>query len=465
MCSDRCPISRKYKLQPFRTIYAVQNKWLRTQGIFHGAIVRNLFTCVSGLTTQSIYRMKRIAILLIVATMPFTGCTGGGPDLGEAVDLFYQNNMERALQSLQLIVSEEPGNPEALVWLAETYRRMGRMRISIETAQRALELDPDQCFAHTVIADASRPKLYDERSDGDVTWTELNRAIDCDPTDGNAWMSIWNESVLRGKPEMMSRSVERMRKTGFLTNAIVAYARWTLRNLPENSILITNGDLDTIPMLAVQVVEEYRQDVVIVERGLLGTTQFLRYLRDDLGVAIPVEEEGLEVLPQISDAGATVYEIAVRVFAGWLTQKEDGRMTRPIAMSSSVFEDFYEGITDHLLYTGPYRLWRIEEVAAAPATSELGKNLEGVDGRDFAGEWVSERDRSPVRRLYTPNIVANITATAVAFCEGLIGENRFEEAREQIEWIEEFEETTRSGPAFPEKLSELKALLPAVTDK
>ncbi|MCH8276968.1 MAG: tetratricopeptide repeat protein [Bacteroidetes bacterium] len=405
--------------------------------------------------------MRRLATLLTVALIWLAACSGGGSDLDEAVDLFYQNDMERALQSLQLFVSKHPDHSEARVWLAETYRRMGRMRISMEAAQRALELDPGQCFAHTVIADAARPKLYAERTDEDGTWIALNRAIRCDPSDGNAWMSIWNEAVLRRKPEMMRTSVARMRETGFFTDAVLAYARWTLRNLPENSILITNGDLDTIPMLAVQVTEDFRQDVVIVERGLLGTTQFLRYLRDDLGVTIPIEEAGLEVLPQIVEAGATVYEIAIRVFSGWITQKEDGKMTRPIAISSTVFEDFFEGIKDHLLFTGPYRLWQIEQIGASPAMAELETNLEGIVVEEFTGEWASGLDRSPIRHLYTKSIVTNITATAIAYCEGLLVEDRLDEARERIQWIESFEEATESGPAFPEKMAELKAFLEA----
>jgi hypothetical protein len=53
-----------------------------------------------------------------------------------------------------------------------------------------------------------------------------------------------------------------------------SYAKDVLKSLPTNAVLITNGFNDTYPILTVQLVENYRNDVVLIPLFLLQSEKF-----------------------------------------------------------------------------------------------------------------------------------------------------------------------------------------------
>ncbi len=214
---------------------------------------------------------------LIITLTPLlsilTACSKHQPaSFDEALALYRQNKLEQALPLFENLVVQDSTNPEKCVWLAETYRRLGKKQEAVNTARRALTLGPCSSFAHTVIAEASNPVIGEwAQASSDTTWFHLMKAIECDSTDAHPWLLVFGEAMHRGEPAMMRRSLRRLVETGFLTKAALAYGRWMLRALPENAILLTNGDMDTYPPCAVQEVEGFRKDVVIVNRGTLET--------------------------------------------------------------------------------------------------------------------------------------------------------------------------------------------------
>ena len=62
------------------------------------------------------------------------------------------------------------------------------------------------------------------------------------------------------------------------------------------------------------------------------------------------------------------------------------------------------------------------DIAAMTAT------LAGLTPDNFTGSWVSERDHSPIRRIYTKNLVRNITETAIMCSESLLEANQPDDA-------------------------------------
>jgi tetratricopeptide (TPR) repeat protein len=227
-------------------------------------------------------------IRIIILVFIFTGCVNTQQsNFNEALELFRQNKLEQALPLLEEEIVQHEDNAEAYVWLAEIYRRLEMNEKAIETAEKALALDSCNSFAHVVIGESYRRCHWRPRSDSDSNWVHLNRAIQCDSTDGNAWISIWGEAILREKFDLMHKTIRKMKETDFLTKAALSYGRWMLRTLPDSAILITNGDMDTYPLLAVQETEGFRNDVVVAERGLLGTGQYLRFMKDIYGIPLP----------------------------------------------------------------------------------------------------------------------------------------------------------------------------------
>jgi tetratricopeptide (TPR) repeat protein len=409
----------------------------------------------NSLLYESLFMLAFPPVVILIFLL--YGCTDKQPaNLNVPLALFSENKLEQALPLLEQAVAEHQKDTDSHVWLAETYRRLGEKDKAVKTAEMALRLDPCNSFAHTVIADASRMPAQIGRSDSDSNWIHLNSAIQCDSTDGNAWVSIWNETILREKFGMMHKAVLKMEETGFLTRAALAYGRWMLLTLPENAILITNGDMDTFPPLVLQEVEGFRQDVVVAERGLLGTRQFLHFIRDNSGVPLPVQDSVIDSLTDYKTMSESILSVSDKIFKGWIDMKANGLFQRPIAIAVTVAESYYFNVGDHFRYSGPFLLWQPTPANEKPDTTLIRESLAGIQAEDFTGSWISEQDRSPVRRLYTKDIIKNVTLAALAYGNEMIKSENFTEAKRILRWAEEFEKKTELGPVFTLQISQLK---------
>jgi len=84
-------------------------------------------------------------------------------------------------------------------------------------------------------------------------------------------------------------------------------------------------------------------------------------------------------------------------------------------------------------------------------------SLEGIRDDEFAGPWAGPRDRSPVHRLYSKHVVANVTGMAVTYADWLIRAGRVAEGERVLEWAEKFEPKTELGPVHTQRIAELRA--------
>lgn len=376
------------------------------------------------------------------------------PTLKAALASYYENNLDRALSLLQQASSLDTNNADILAWMAEVYRRTDRHDDAIRTAARSLSLDSCNGLAHFVAAETSRLRHWEPRSDS--VWYHLNRAIQCDTTDGSAWMSFWNEAVLRGDIPAMQLSVRRLYETGFLTPAMLAYSRWVLKALPNSAILITNGDMDTYPLLAIQEVEGLRNDVVVAERGLLNTEQFLRYIRDYRHVTVPIPTAQLESLFRARATGDKTISVMDTVFRSWLAQRDTDLSAQPITISVTVDSAFYAQATNRLINAGSFLIWQRESTQQSVDTAALRRAISSIRISDFSGPWVSVLDRSPIRRLYTKYMAEIITEVAVTYAKAMMQAGKPEEAANTLNWADTFESATELGPVMRETIQSLR---------
>jgi len=400
-----------------------------------------------------------ISVIILASLLSgFTGCQKQQPQtLEEVLMLYRQNKLEQALPLFKYLVAHDIDNPEKCVWLAETYRRLGKKEEAMKTARRALVLDPRSSFAHTIIAEASNPVVGEwPQANSDTTWVHLMKAIECDSTDGHPWLLIFGEAMHRGEPEMMRRSLRSLMGSGFLTKAALAYGRWMLRALPENAILLTNGDMDTYPPCAVQEVEGFRKDVVIVNRGTLETKWHARFIRDYTGVSLPVDDAWLEQFKAYRNSQGNLVTLSDEIFRKWIEQKSKGSFHRPIAVAVTVEERYWSEIKNNMRFAGAFLQWQDTPVAKTVDTASMLKSLEGVSPDSFTGHWVSERDRSPIRRMYTKNLVRNVTETAIGCGELLLGARQISEANRWASWADELDRNAELGPVFTERIAQLK---------
>jgi tetratricopeptide (TPR) repeat protein len=406
---------------------------------------------------SKLHLFRRSGVVLLFLLLPATVLSEGQRDLDAGLQLFRENKVKEALPLFQRAVARDEGNAEALAWLAEAYRRLGHTREALETASQSLELQPRNSFAHVVMAEALLPDDGNE-AQYDTVWVHVEQAVACDSTDGNAWQMMWAREVFAGDVGRFQKVLRKMVETGFLTEAALAYGRWELRCLPEQAVLITNGDMDTFPAEAVQVTERFRPDVAVVERGLLNTPSGRRFVREGLDVQIPYEDADLDSLVGVTNDGR-LRTAADHILRGWTDPRTRGAFARPLTFAPTVEESYYEDYEDHLVNAGAFLLWQVEPPSAAVDTATIRLSLSVIKPGSFRGPWVGEEDRSPIRRVYTKYLAKNVTWSAITYAQELMSAGRVREADDVLTWADAFEQDTELGAAFTEDIEELRATL------
>jgi hypothetical protein len=408
---------------------------------------------------------SRLGLLIALLLAGLTaGCSQKqNASLDKALALYRENKLEQALPMLEQLVADDATNAEKRVWLAETYRRLGKKEDAARTARRAIELNPKSSFAHTVLAEVTNPVLGEwSDANSDTTWIHLMKAVESDSSDGHPWLVIWGEAIHRGEFLLMGKALRRLVESGFLTKATLAYGRWMLRGLPKDAVLLTNGDMDTYPPSAVQELEGFRRDVAIVNRGTLNEPWYARFVRDQANVPLPFDNAGLDQLQAFNDSSGNRILPSDQIFRRWLEQKSKGTFKRPLAVAITVEDKYFSTARENMRYAGAFLLWTPGTGETKPDIAAMQAALEGVKPEDFSGPWVSDRDRSPIRRMYTKSIVRNVTKSAITCGELLLDAGRIAEAKRWVDWADQLDKSAELGPVFAEKISQLRTRMGTV---
>jgi tetratricopeptide (TPR) repeat protein len=401
-----------------------------------------------------------IALLMIlIITIVAGGCSRvKEATLARGIELFLDNKLELALPILETSARMCKDNPDALAWLAECRRRLGRYDEAADAAFAALNLDEHHAFAHTVLGDLFSPYLSSwERTNPDSAWFHLREAVRYDPSEGGAWSSLWVQAMSRGDREIEKRAAVQMIDSGFLSKPILAYNRWQLEHLPENAILLTNGDMDTYPSIALQEKEGLREDVAVVNLSLLNLPWYARLIRDRSGVALPFDDGELDLKSPYKDNDGKVVTVSRQIVAGWMGMLADGSLGRPLCAAVTVDKcNLGEEIGEHAVLCGPYF-----EISAGPIedksdTSRLAECFENLDFGDFEGSFTSPVDRSPVRRGCTDRVATNVTMAMLRYADSMAGAGRWEEAQTALAKAEEFDSRILAHGAFATYMDSLK---------
>jgi len=401
-----------------------------------------------------------IFIIITLALLCISCSEKTDTELDKALSLYLQNQLEEALPLLESVVSHDKNNADACCWLAETYRRLGRKDDAVNTAGNAIAIDPCNSFAHTILADAYNP-LYGiwPEANEDSAWYHLLKAVECDSTDGNAWLSIWTEAVRRRNTELEQKALHAFVNTGILSPAILAYNRWVLQHVPPDAILLTNGDMDTYPAVALQEVEGFRKDVAIVNYSLLNTVWYAEYIRDKYDIQLPFTESEIGNLHPYKTKSDEIMTVAEQIMRGWFEARMFGKLENPIAIANTVYDcNLTESFKDRFRLMGAYKLLLPNPTENIYDAEMMRKSLASINPDDFITSLASPKDRSSVRYSTTDKIVTNITHLAIQYSDILIEENRTAEALEMLIWAEEFEKKTVLGPVMSERINKLKEL-------
>ena len=134
-------------------------------------------------------------------------------------------------------------------------------------------------------------------------------------------------------------------------------------------------------------------------------------------------------------------------------------LSNPIALAVTVSENFYSDFKPQLQYAGPFLLYNANAKRDSIDLPGIGNSIAGIRIDDFKGPWVSSRDYSPIRIIYTKRLAANITHMTLEYAKALINEDRYDRANKILDWAEEYENATELGPGSSEQISELRKII------
>ncbi len=195
-----------------------------------------------------------------------------------------------------------PRDPLGWTQLAKAARYAGDgCKAASGYARRALEVDPGYADAHAALAYIGAD-LY--CPDGGLSMREaareLERALALDPANAEPNFTLWVMRVHLGDARGADDCLRALIDGGQFPEPVLDFGYNLLIGLERDAILITNGDNDTYPPLALQAGRRVRPDVAVVNLALLNARWYRESLRNGphhlpvpiLGDSIPMPQSG-----------------------------------------------------------------------------------------------------------------------------------------------------------------------------
>lgn len=158
----------------------------------------------------------------------------------------------------------------------------------IPYAERAVRLDPNSAEANATLGRMRWGTYYPgqpERPDQAIRL--LERALVLDPRMDDAHYLLWTMRLSQGRVDEANEHLRVLLDNGRMPEPLVDYAHNMLVGLDPNAIVLTNGDNDTYPLVALQTARKFRTDVTVVNLSLLNLSWYRQMLRAELR-SVPV---------------------------------------------------------------------------------------------------------------------------------------------------------------------------------
>ncbi len=345
---------------------------------------------------RSLIHSEAVSALVFVLAV-IAGCSGFKEAAFErGVDLYLSGDFEDASKLLEASTKLMADNPDAYAWYAECMIATGQYEKAWEAAHRALELNPEHGFAHTVLGRLFDPILSKwERVDPESAWFYLNEAVRFDPSDGNAWMALIPNAQRRNDENLVVRADTMLIAIGFLTDDILNYNRWVLANLPPNAMMVTASDLETYPCLALQARDRLRSDVEIIDLRLLATDWYRQRVAErysiDLG-AISTDIEDRNSKEKTLRQEESSWEVVSSI----ISKIESGSLDKPLCFSRLLKGAMPSEISEKVIFKGAYYQFATTRKSVDKGAQD--KAIPSFEIELASGSFVSDSDRSPQRR-------------------------------------------------------------------
>jgi len=159
---------------------------------------------------------------------------------------------------------------EALFNLGMAYYYSGEKEAARVAGERAVEIDPDNPKALAFLAKI----LAKSQGEMDDALELLTRCREVAPYHEDGMITLAAIYLMRGELKKSEEVFKTMFDQRIISRPLQDHAYNMLVALPHGAVLITNGDNDTFPPLALQAGMNFRNDVIVINRPLLGLKEF-----------------------------------------------------------------------------------------------------------------------------------------------------------------------------------------------
>ena len=186
------------------------------------------------------------------------------PKTEEAIN---QKNYSQALEYLNTAISSDPQNAEIHYYMGQTYRLM---------------LFNDGFFINNV----NMPYAFKSSEQFKITteisprYTGKKFVVDPYSKIQSIWGSVAMTYLYNNKLDSAKWAFRHGKEEGGFYPAMLEYNKNIMASCDKNAIIFTNGDNDTFPMWYLQLVENYRTDITVVNLSLLNVSWYIKQLKN-----------------------------------------------------------------------------------------------------------------------------------------------------------------------------------------
>ncbi len=273
--------------------------------------------------------MRRVLMVVLgicaLAILPADRAVVAGPTperiVSWRVRILPRERYAELRKEWETYTKSHPDDPVGWAELTKASRYSGvPCREYLQYAEKAVRLGPDNADACATLGSLGWSTYCGSaREDPSESIRLLEHALQLDPSLDDPRYTLWVMLLSQGKSDQATAQLAALLDGGRMPEPLVDFGYNLLVGLEPKAILLTNGDNDTYPPVALQAARKFRTDVAVVNLSLLNLEWYRRQLREGpLAVPVPLSFTSSGASESATESDRAVKELVENLRqSGW----------------------------------------------------------------------------------------------------------------------------------------------------